>query len=348
MTRGKRFSAFDLFCGCGGLSLGLTRAGFDVKGAIDNDNLAVKTYRENHPDTRVFPCDIRSLEPEDVMDDLRIKPGELDLLAGCPPCQGFSALRTFNGSREFEEPMNDLIFQFSRFVRAFRPRAIMMENVPALRDNYRMEELRLKLDELEYKHSDRIFDAANFGVAQRRKRMILVGARDGCPDFAKPLRRYLPISEALWRLDPPEKTTDPMHNYDVQRSDKVTSLIRRIPKDGGSRTALPDEDQLPCHRKFDGFRDIYGRMAWSKPAPTITGGCINPSKGRFLHPYEHRAITLREAARLQGFPGGYKFDMTRGRYRVAGMIGNAFPPNFAKHHALAIRRHLESTPSSTR
>lgn len=348
MTRGKRFSAFDLFCGCGGLSLGLTRAGFDVKGAIDSDGVAVETYRKNHPDTLMFPCDVRSLKPGDVMDRLGVKPGELDLLAGCPPCQGFSALRTFNGSRQFEEPMNDLIFQFSRFVRAFRPRAIMMENVPALRDDHRMKKLRVELDELEYKHIDRIFDAANFGVAQRRKRMILVGARDGCPDFAKPLPGYRSVREVLCRLDPSEKKEDPMHNYIVRRSDKVTSLIRRIPKDGGGRTDLPDEDQLPCHREFDGFRDVYGRMAWSKPAPTITGGCINPSKGRFLHPDEDRAITLREAARLQGFPGDYKFDMTRGRYRVAGMIGNAFPPDFAMHHALSIRRHLENIPSSAR
>ena len=348
MTQGKRFSALDLFCGCGGLSLGLVRAGFDVVAAIDSDDLSVSTYGMNHAGTRVFKDDIRSLEPEDVMDCLRVTPGELDLLAGCPPCQGFSTLRTFNGSRDVKEPMNNLVFQFPRFIRVLRPKAIMMENVPALQHDDRMEALRVELDELGYKHKDRIFDAANFGVAQRRNRMILVGARDGCPDFAKPLRRYLPVREALWRLDPPEKMGDPMHDYVVRRSDKVVSLIRRIPKDGGSRTALPSEDQLPCHRRFDGFRDIYGRMAWRKPAPTITGGCINPSKGRFLHPDQDRAITLREAACLQGFPGHYKFDMTRGRYRVAGMIGNAFPPNFAKHHARAIRRHLECVRSSAR
>lgn len=118
------------------------------------------------------------------------------------------------------------------------------------------------------------------------------------------------------------------------------TLIRRIPKDGGSRTDLPHGDQLACHQKFDGFKDVYGRMAWQKPAPTITSGCINPSKGRFIHPDANRAITLREAAILQGFPASYRFDMTQGRYRVARMIGNAFPPEFAEHHARALYEHL--------
>ena len=341
MTWSKRFSAFDLFCGCGGLSLGLDRAGFDVVAAIDHDSLSVSTYRMNHPSTRVFENDIRSLNPDDLMDQLQLNPGELDLLAGCPPCQGFSTLRTLNGGRYVEEPMNDLVFEFLRFVEAFRPKTIMMENVPALLQDDRMRVLGTELSKQGYERRAEIFDAANFGVAQRRKRMILVGARNGCPDFARPLRRYLPIREALWRLGPPDRTNDPMHNYAVRRSDKVISLILRVPKDGGSRTDLSDEDQLPCHQEFNGFKDIYGRMAWDKPAPTITGGCINPSKGRFLHPDQDRAITLREAARLQGFPGDYRFDMRRGRYPVAKMIGNAFPPNFAKHHALSIRRHLE-------
>ena len=120
------------------------------------------------------------------------------------------------------------------------------------------------------------------------------------------------------------------------------SLIRRIPKNGGSRTDLPNMDQLECHQKLDGFNDVYGRMSWHEPAPTITGGCINPSKGRYIHPDDDRAITLREAALLQGFPKSYAFDMSRGRYPAAQMIGNAFPPKFAEHHARAIYTHLEA------
>ena len=122
----------------------------------------------------------------------------------------------------------------------------------------------------------------------------------------------------------------------------MAALIRRIPKDGGSRTDLPTDEQLKCHQRLDGFRDVYGRMAWRKPAPTITGGCINPSKGRYIHPEEDRAITLREAALLQGFPKTYYFDMSQGRYPAAQMIGNAFPPKFAEHHARAIYELLQT------
>ena len=105
---------------------------------------------------------------------------------------------------------------------------------------------------------------------------------------------------------------------------------------------MPPELQLECHKRTDGFKDIYGRMAWSKPSPTITGGCINPSKGRFLHPEEDRAITLREAALLQGFPKSFRFDLSRGRFPTAQMIGNAFPPIFAQKHASKLRELLES------
>ena len=153
------------------------------------------------------------------------------------------------------------------------------------------------------------------------------------------------MAEAIGKLPLPEDSDDPMHNYAVRRAERVMSLIRRIPKDGGSRTDLPDTDQLECHRRVDGFKDVYGRMAWKKPAPTITGGCINPSKGRYIHPDHDRAITLREAALLQGFPGSYMFDMSKGRYPTAQMIGNAFPPKFAEHHARAIHTHLEETLS---
>jgi DNA (cytosine-5)-methyltransferase 1 len=118
----------------------------------------------------------------------------------------------------------------------------------------------------------------------------------------------------------------------------VDKLIRQIPRDGGSRKALGGKQQLKCHKKFDGFADVYGRMAWDKPAPTITTGCINPSKGRFLHPTANRAITLREAALLQTFPRGYSFAWEENRYPLAALIGNALPPEFIKRHARALRK----------
>lgn len=113
-----------------------------------------------------------------------------------------------------------------------------------------------------------------------------------------------------------------------------------IPRNGGSRLDLGFKKQLPCHRRCDGFKDIYGRMKWGEVAPTITTGCFNPSKGRFLHPRANRAITLREAAILQSFPKRYRFDMSEGKCAVASMIGNALPPEFVRRHALMVRRHL--------
>jgi DNA (cytosine-5)-methyltransferase 1 len=116
--------------------------------------------------------------------------------------------------------------------------------------------------------------------------------------------------------------------------------IKRIPKDGGSRTDLGKEHQLKCHQNNDGFKDVYGRMAWDKPSPTITGGCFNPSKGRFLHPEEDRAISMREAALLQSFPSDYTFSLSRGKIAVAQMIGNALPPEFIRRHAQALLKSL--------
>jgi DNA (cytosine-5)-methyltransferase 1 len=133
---------------------------------------------------------------------------------------------------------------------------------------------------------------------------------------------------------------DPLHDFPETRSERVKALIRLIPRDGGSRMDLGDEHQLDCHRRCDGFSDVYGRMAWNKVSPTITGGCCNPSKGRFLHPTRDRNITLREAALLQTFPPSYFFSLRRGKFATAQMIGNALPPEFIRRHGVVIRQHL--------
>ena len=135
----------------------------------------------------------------------------------------------------------------------------------------------------------------------------------------------------LPRLD----TVDPLHSYKKKHTDIVMERIRAIPKDGGSRSSLPKRLQLACHAKTTGYKDVYGRMAWGLVAPTITGGCTNPSKGRFLHPEEDRAITLREAARLQTLPDSVLLKNITSQEAKATMIGNAFPPEF-------IRRLIEA------
>ena len=336
----RRLTAIDLYSGCGGLTLGLRAAGFDVVAAVENEEVAASTYSKNHPRTRLVKQDIQAIDPRLLINELGLAPGSLDLLAGCPPCQGFSSLRTYNGNRTVRDPRNDLIFPVVGFVREFLPKAVMIENVPALIRDERLVKFRTELASLGYDSGAEIFDVRNFGVPQRRRRMVLLCWMGEAIPFAGPSRQTSTVADAFKGVPLIERSPDPTHDYSVQRSDRIKSLIRSVPRDGGSRADLPDDMQLKCHRRTDGFRDVYGRMAWDKAAPTITGGCINPSRGRFLHPEEDRAITLREAALLQGFPRRYEFDMSRGRYAVAQMIGNALPPPFAERHARSIARHL--------
>jgi DNA (cytosine-5)-methyltransferase 1 len=327
--------AIDLFCGCGGLTLGLKRAGFEVIGAIDCDDLAVETYKVNHPEVHVWETDIRQLTSKEVLSKLNLKKGELDLLAGCPPCQGFSTMRTLNGGRRIRDKRNDLIFEYLRFVKELEPKAIMMENVPGLINDHRFNTFCREIEKLGYKPNYDVKDAADYGVPQRRKRMILLAGKGKEIDFAKPIKRKT-VADAIGKLPPAGKSGDPLHDIQERRSPKVRDLIRRIPRNGGSRTDLPKQDQLECHKKCNGFKDVYGRMAWDKPAPTITSGCFNPSKGRFLHPEEDRAITIREAALLQSFPRSYHLSLRKGKGQAALMIGNALPPNFIKEHSCNI------------
>lgn len=157
--------------------------------------------------------------------------------------------------------------------------------------------------------------------------------------FARQARSKPVVRDAFAKLGKRAKF-DPLHNYKESRTETVKKRIRLIPANGGSRFDLGSRQQLKCHMTFDGFKDIYGRMSWAEVAPTITTGCFNPSKGRFLHPTRHRAITLREAALLQSFPKSYFFSLERGRILAAEMIGNALPPEFVKRHAKEVIKVL--------
>ncbi len=335
-----RPTAIDLFSGCGGLTLGLKQAGFDVRGAVEIDALAVETYRANHPEVEVWDKDVRKVSPRSVMRKLGLKKGELDLLSGCPPCQGFSTVRTRNGKRRPRDERNELLLEFLRFVEAMRPKAVMMENVPRLAGTRLFREFRSRLRKLGYEGEHRVLNAADYGVPQRRRRLIYLASAVGGIAFAEASKKRVTVRDAIDGLPKAGASGDPIHDFGESRTAEVIALIRSIPKDGGSRSDLGEERQLECHRKCDGFKDIYGRMAWDGVAPTITGGCFNPSKGRFLHPKENRAITMREAALLQGFPRRYKFPNAGSKTAVAEMIGNALPPAFVRRQALVLRGHL--------
>jgi DNA (cytosine-5)-methyltransferase 1 len=344
MRRNRKLkpTAVDLFSGCGGLTTGLRKAGYRVLAAVDIDAMSVKTYKANHRDVAVLEADIRSVKPRDLLEQINKRPGEIDLLAGCPPCQGFSTLRTLNGSVRIDDPRNDLLKEFLRFVQALRPRAVMMENVPGLASDERFGSFCRKLKRLGYLGDYRILNAGDYGVPQRRRRLIYLAGYGVEIPFADKARKLITVKDALGNLPKAGESGDPFHDMPESRSAKVMGIIRRIPKDGGSRADLSEKFQLECHKRCDGFSDVYGRMAWDELAPTITSGCFNPSKGRFLHPQEDRAITMREAALLQGFPARYKFAPEIGKEALAAMIGNALPPPFIAAHSRSIRRAFPS------
>lgn len=328
--------AIDLFCGCGGLTEGLKQAGIHVIAAVEIDAKAQATYSLNHPSVSLYKNDIRRLDPKAMMEQIGIKRGELTLLAGCPPCQGFSRLRTRNKVTSIEDPRNELVGDFLRFITEMYPKTVMMENVPGLANDNRFISMRKSIEELGYRVKVNVLDAADYRVAQRRKRLILLASRVHEPKIAEKLDSRLTIREALSGVGAPSRSKDKLHALPERRSEAVKKLIAMIPKNGGSRTDLPQEYQLECHKNSTGFRDVYGRMSWDTVAPTITSGCTNPSKGRFLHPSYDRTITLREAALLQGFPMNYRFDVSHGKEAIALMVGNALPPPFIAANAKSL------------
>lgn len=338
--------AVDIFSGCGGLTLGLKEAGFSVVAAVEIDRKAQETFRLNHPDVRLYAQDIRKTSPAEVLRIAGLKAGELDLLAGCPPCQGFSRLRTKNKRTSINDERNNLVSDFIRFIEVMKPKTVMLENVPALAKHGRFLRLRRQLHALGYETLVSILDAADFAVPQRRKRLIMLASNVHTPVLADKARKRITVREALKGIGAPKVAHDTLHGLGENRSKKVRELIALIPKDGGSRADLPRRYQLDCHKRTSGFSDVYGRMAWDDVAPTITSGCHNPSKGRFLHPSQNRNITLREAAVLQGFPRRYRFNVDHGKEAIALMIGNALPPPFIAAHAGALRVGLQEAAAA--
>jgi len=320
------------------MTMGLKQAGYNVVGAIEIDPDATRVYKLNHPTTEVWTTDIRRVGAKDVLDKLGLKKGQLDLLGGCPPCQGFSTLRTYNGGRRIRDAQNDLILEFQRLVLGLKPKRVMIENVPGLFSDRRLTEFRAVLERVGYKVDADVLNVADYGVPQRRRRLVLLASRVSSVAFAEPSRRVRTVRDAIGAMPRAGRSGDALHDLPEHRSPSVAARIREIPRDGGSRSSLPSHLRLRCHETSDGFKDVYGRMAWDEPAPTITTGCFNPSKGRFLHPEADRGITMREAALLQSFPKSYKFPSELGKVKIATMIGNALPPKFIKRHAKQLLR----------
>jgi DNA (cytosine-5)-methyltransferase 1 len=310
--------------------------------STDIDRVACETYRTNLGDhVRCQPFE--SLKPGAVLQQCGIRVGELALVAGGPPCQGFSVQRRGKA----QDPRNDLVVQYFDLATRLRPRAIMMENVVAMlgvRGKSEMRSIARICEATGYRLHAAVLDAADFGVPQVRRRAFVVAIRSDILTpfaFPEPIANACPVTVREAIGDLPSPATDYLPHASVPNHIRVKiSAINELRishvSPGGGREDIPKELQLPCHRKDNGHRhlDVYGRMVWDKPAPTITAMFDNFTRGRFAHPLENRPITGREGARLQSFPDSFFF--TGPKKTVARHIGNAVPPLLAEHIGRAI------------
>jgi DNA (cytosine-5)-methyltransferase 1 len=334
------FISFDLFSGVGGLTEGLRKAGFNTKCAFEIDEIASKAYSLNHKNTVVITQDIREVNLDDIKKKLNGQ--KIHLLAGCPPCQGFSSIRRLNRAEPVNDPRNDLIKEFVRFVKYFKPYTIMLENVPWLEQDQLFVDAKKSLVKIGYKIDIAIVNVKDYGIPQNRKRLVMIGSLFDKISIAKPNKKKVTVRDCIGKLPCPKNTNDKLHKIFPSHTPEIKKLIKDIPHNGGSRKDLGKKRQLTCHTKENiGFNDVYGRLRWDDYSSTITGGCLNPSKGRFLHPRQNRCISAREAALLQSFPKKYQFPTDVSRANIALMIGNALPPKFSYNQAKNIRLHLE-------
>lgn len=322
------------------MTYGLRWAGFTVIAALEFDSVAAAAYRLNHPTVCLKEADIGSVDGDEWMEELGLEPGELDLLAGCPPCQGFSRLRTANGSRSVADARNRLLLEMARMIGSFLPKAIMMENVPGLARDGVLEEFLVFIRRLGYISRESILDVRSYGVPQRRKRFVSLAGHGFEIQHGAEAMTQNTVRMSIGGLKPAGQSGDKLHDMPETRSPEMRQWIALVPKDGGGRLDLPPEMQRECHRRSDGYKDVYGRMAWDTVAPTITGGCFNPSKGRFLHPEEDRNITMREAALLQGLPKRFRLQDGTTKTSAAQLIGNVLPPEFARRQAVSVLRAI--------
>lgn len=337
--------AIDLFSGAGGTTSGLKKAGIKVAVAVEIDKWAAQTYRFNNPEVILFEDDIRNINSEKIMDVISLKSSDKLLLVACPPCQGFSTI----GKNDINDKRNQLIFEYSRLIQELKPDFLLMENVSGItnKKNRQIFEKFITLIKSEYLITYKVLNTADYGVPQTRKRLVLHGIKKDKVD--KNFKINLPIkthskegkaktkkwvtAEIIMDL-PAIKSGEEFFGKGIYNhiSNKLTDInikrIRYIRKNGGNRSTLPEDLILNCHKKSKGHGDVYGILDISKPSVTITGGCMTYSKGRFGHPTQDRALSAREAARLQSFDDSYIFFGNRSE--LAKQIGNAVPVKLAE------------------
>lgn len=339
------FTVIDLFAGCGGLTLGFEETGeFESVLAVEIDRDAAETYDRNFG-ARIARDDAgEPLRLEDVPTFPKV-----DAVIGGPPCQGFSPLNMLGVGLE----RRGLWREYRRALTEAEPAVFLMENVPELLKSAEYHAFRAAAEELGYGVDGRILNAADYGVPQTRKRAIVIGTRRGAPVWPTPTHvapqgredkdtPWLTFRDAVDGL-PLVPTGREWHN---PRNPKPMSLdrYRTIPNEGEGRFDLaarrPDITPACWLRKPTGSTDVFGRLWWDRPAFTIRTEFYKPEKGRYLHPSEHRPITVREAARCQGFPDDFAFPTGQSMTSVAKQIGNAVPPPLARHLATVLIKQL--------
>lgn len=329
--------AVDLFCGAGGLTLGLRRAGWNVIAGIDSDSKVRETYLRNNSGTRFVSADLRSVTDDDVRSLAQTASDSGLLLAGCAPCQPFSKQRRRHGLGIRSDAT--LLGEFARLVRTVKPEVVLMENVPGVISVPGFSSFRRFLKTLHdngYSYDHGVLNARDFDVPQHRRRYVLLAALTRRVALPRPTGKdseseTVTVRSAIGHfpaLDSGETHASVPNHCAARLSDRNLQRIRATPPDGGSRRDWPKRLRLECHAQVRGFSDVYGRLWWDRVAPTLTSRCNSLSNGRFGHPEQDRAISLREAAALQTFPDDYEF--VGSMPSVARWIGNAVPVAFAE------------------
>ncbi|MBY0539008.1 DNA cytosine methyltransferase [Patescibacteria group bacterium] len=345
----QQAKVIDLFCGIGGLTHGFVRKGFDVVAGIDNDGGCEYGYNANNQGAKFIKKDIADVSGKDLKKlygKTRIR-----ILVGCAPCQPFSKLNLNRVTKKQLQPLQ----KFAQLIEEVQPHVASMENVRGLVKTKIFKEFLTTLDENGYKYSYKIVNFADYGVPQNRKRLVLLASKLGDIALIPPTHKNkkVTVREVIGHLNAIQAgqvdVNDPLH-----RARKLSELnklrILATPKNGGNSRSWSKDLMLECHQKETGesYRgSVYGRMSWDKPAPTMTTQCTGLGNGRYGHPVQDRAISLREAAFFQTFGKDYKFvapDQKLIVKQISRFIGNAVPVRGGEVIAESIRRHLNLVP----
>lgn len=348
MTGVPQISAVDLFCGVGGLTHGLSQAKIDVRLGVDIDPASQHPF-ENNNNARFLLADVFTLEAETIAKSFA--PGTTTLLAGCAPCQPFSTYSQKTNrkgkARQDHGSKGDwrLVQRFGELIEEVQPDLVTMENVPPLLHAPVYKRLLSSLEG--YWVDARVVDCLTIGLPQTRKRLVLVASKLGSiqlPEFARKSKTVRSVIGGLPTLQAGEmNSSDRLHRASALSNINLKRIRASVP--GGTWRDWPEELRASCHLRDTGatYPSVYGRMKWDEPSPTITTQCFGYGNGRFGHPEQDRAISLREAAMLQGFPRKYNFlpdDEPVSFARLGRLIGNAVPVTLGKVIGEVLIKHV--------